>query len=250
MVLKSSASVKLLEKVLQRFPYASKKKLCNGFCSVESHYLGKRMYGIEKTNLNLNQYYDYFLILDFEATCEKNEKIKPQEIIEFPCLKMNSKSLAIENIFHQYVKPRYKPVLTPFCVELTGILQEMVDDEPCFEKCLEMFHAWIIQENLLKTRFTFITSGDWDLKVMLPEQCRILGMSVPPYMTKWINIKKTFAEATGVYGHGMMSMLSKLNLPHEGRLHSGLDDCKNIANIVRCLARNHRLKINGQLFSP
>ena len=34
------------------------------------------------------QQFDYFLVLDFEATCERGIKLKPQEIIEFPCLKV------------------------------------------------------------------------------------------------------------------------------------------------------------------
>ena len=35
------------------------------------------------------QQFDYFLVMDFEATCERDTKLKPQEIIEFPCLKVN-----------------------------------------------------------------------------------------------------------------------------------------------------------------
>ena len=34
------------------------------------------------------QQFDYFLVLDFEATCERDTKLRPQEIIEFPCLKV------------------------------------------------------------------------------------------------------------------------------------------------------------------
>ncbi|KAG8230208.1 hypothetical protein J437_LFUL009270, partial [Ladona fulva] len=71
----------------------------------------------------LKQSYDFFLVLDFEATCERNVKLDPQEIIEFPCLKINGKTMIEEKTFHRYVKPRYSPVLSPFCVELTGILQ-------------------------------------------------------------------------------------------------------------------------------
>ena len=35
------------------------------------------------------QQFDHFLVMDFEATCERDTKLKPQEIIEFPCLKVN-----------------------------------------------------------------------------------------------------------------------------------------------------------------
>ena len=34
------------------------------------------------------QVFDYILALDFEATCLENARISPQEIIEFPCLKI------------------------------------------------------------------------------------------------------------------------------------------------------------------
>ncbi len=37
----------------------------------------------------VEQDFDYFLVLDFEATCIKDMRINPQEIIEFPCLKVH-----------------------------------------------------------------------------------------------------------------------------------------------------------------
>ena len=32
------------------------------------------------------QPFQYYLVLDFESTCQEGTKIDPQEIIEFPCL--------------------------------------------------------------------------------------------------------------------------------------------------------------------
>ena len=46
------------------------------------------------------QNYDYFLILDFEATCDDEKKILPQEIIEFPVLKINGRTFECESTFH------------------------------------------------------------------------------------------------------------------------------------------------------
>jgi inhibitor of KinA sporulation pathway (predicted exonuclease) len=46
-----------------------------------------------------------------------------QEIIEFPCIKINANTCEVEDIFHQYVQPKEIPVITPFCTELTGIMQ-------------------------------------------------------------------------------------------------------------------------------
>ena len=46
-----------------------------------------------------------------------------QEIIEFPCIKINADTCEIEDVFHQYIQPKEIPVITPFCTELTGIMQ-------------------------------------------------------------------------------------------------------------------------------
>jgi inhibitor of KinA sporulation pathway (predicted exonuclease) len=36
--------------------------------------------------------FDYYVILDFEAICEKEQVPRPQEIIEFPSIIIDSKS--------------------------------------------------------------------------------------------------------------------------------------------------------------
>lgn len=41
-----------------------------------------------------------------------------QEIIEFPILKLNGRTMEIESTFHMYVQPVVHPQLTPFCTEV------------------------------------------------------------------------------------------------------------------------------------
>jgi inhibitor of KinA sporulation pathway (predicted exonuclease) len=103
-----------------------------------------------KEKVAAQQKYDYFLVMDFEATCLDNVKISPQEIIEFPCLKLNSKTLAVESQFHSYVRPVIHPRLDLFCTGLTGITQDMVDSEKTFEGVFEDFQKWLQEENLLQ----------------------------------------------------------------------------------------------------
>ena len=55
---------------------------------------------------------DYLCILDFEATCDNEKKIFPQEIIEFPVLLLNTRTCTIEKTFHHYVKPDIHEVRT------------------------------------------------------------------------------------------------------------------------------------------
>lgn len=141
------------------------------------------------------QRYHYFLVLDFEATCDKPQ-IHPQEIIEFPILKLNGRTMEIESTFHTYVQPVVHPQLTPFCTELTGIIQEM-----------------------------------------LPGQCEYLGLQVADYFKQWINLKKAYSFAIGTWPkNGLLDMNKGMSLQHIGRPHSGIDDCRNIANIMKTLA--------------
>lgn len=198
----------------------------------------------------VHQLFDYLLILDFEATCDKKLKLKPQEIIEFPCLKLNTHTLKVESEFHQYVLPQHHPLLTPFCTELTGIIQEMVDGQPFLPDVLQNFHKWMLHEGLLEpsVKRAFVTCGDWDLKTMLPGQCATLDLAPQPYFKSWINIKRSYADVTQSFPKGMMFMLENFKIKHVGRHHSGIDDCRNIANVaVELIKRGHVFTENGHL---
>lgn len=198
------------------------------------------------------QNFDYFLVLDFEATCDlkdANKDIVPKEVIEFPVLKVNAQTFEIESTFHTYVQPRKHPLLTTFCTELTGIVQEMVDGQPFIEDVLKDFDVWMKDSGLLEqeTKSAFVTSGDWDLNTMLPAQCQYFNIKPAQYFKRWINIKRSFADCTNVYVRGLPGMIDNLELPHQGRLHSGIDDCHNILRILKELAeRGYVYQINAE----
>lgn len=114
----------------------------------------------------------------------------------------------------------------------------MVTNQPTLDQVLTNFHQWLENEKLLdpKTKSIFVTCGDWDLHKMLPSQCDYFRFERPEYFDHWINIKKSFQKATGKFAkNGMMGMLHDLNISHQGRHHSGIDDCKNIAEVLRVL---------------
>ncbi|KAG0724054.1 ERI1 exoribonuclease 3 [Chionoecetes opilio] len=181
------------------------------------------------------QQFDYFLVLDFEATCDDKKKMNPQEIIEFPVLKVNAQTYEIEKEFRQFVRPMNHPKLSHFCTELTSIQQEDVDSAKPFSEVFEDFKEWMEQKVGLDKECLFVTCGNWDLLTMLPSQCALDNLPVPPYCKRWLNIKRSYAIKKGEFVKGMMPMLKGLNLQHIGRHHSGLDDCKNIVNILRAL---------------
>lgn len=189
------------------------------------------------------QNFDYFLVLDFEATCDTPVQIKPMEIIEFPVIKVNANNFETEQVFHCYVKPTHNRTLTPFCTQLTGIIQEMVANEPTFGEVLSQFNHWLHSVGLICSdfhrplkRFTFVTCGEWDLQIMLPDQCQLINSRIPFYFRTWINIKKSYANHFGKWPKSLKSMLEDLNITPIGRLHSGIDDCRNVSLIMKALA--------------
>jgi len=186
------------------------------------------------------QKFQYLLVMDIEATCQKDKVLKPQEIIELPCVVLSTSDWKPKDIFHTYVKPRVHPTLTAFCTELTGIMQETVDDQPYFTEVFSNFCEWLTKGGYFdKTNSSFITSGNWDLKIMLPNQCNLDGITLPDQFKQWIDLKYIFCESTGYYPKGLKDMLVRLNLPLQGRLHSGIDDVNNMISIIQTLKERH-----------
>jgi len=191
---------------------------------------------------------DFFLVLDFEGVINKDQGCpNVMEIIEFPVLKVNARTLATEAEFHRYVQPVIHPALNSKCTEITGISQDMVDGQPVLSEVLKQLDEWMKSEGLLSggKTFIFVTCGDWDLKSGLSINCDYLGLDYKDYLKRWINIKTYFGEAMGKKGFAMKSMLHDLGLRLEGRHHSGIDDSRNIARILATLAQRGSSLRNG-----
>ncbi|CAG9531705.1 unnamed protein product [Cercopithifilaria johnstoni] len=201
------------------------------------------------------QNFDYFLVLDFEATCEEGIKIMPhQEIIEFPVIQLSGKNFEEVGRFHRYVRPTERPILTSFCTELTGIVQETVTNQETLPDVMNAFDKWLVDSNLIsadhsmKSLFTFVTCGDWDLGVLLPSEANYRNLELPDYFKKWINLKKAFCKWKGYFAKSLTVMLRDLELNHEGRLHSGIDDVRNMCQITRSLAKSGYIFQNTSIY--
>lgn len=93
--------------------------------------------------------------------------------------------------------------------------------------------------------YAIVTCGDWDLQTMLPAQLCASDPPfhrVPPPYRRWINVKVPFKAWQPRKGAaGMARMLELLGLELEGRHHRGIDDCRNIAKIVRALVARRQV---------
>ncbi|CAH0564655.1 unnamed protein product [Brassicogethes aeneus] len=191
-----------------------------------------------------NQTFEYFLVLDFEATCWKkgDPRRAPPEVIEFPCVLYDVKNSKIIDEFQQYVRPSEKPELTPYCTDLTGIEQLQVDNGVPLKTCLVLFDEWLNKliekhklsfekrENLMYTGFC--TWSNWDLGTCLFKECKRKQIKRPKYFSKWIDLRALYNNRYGHWPKGLLDTLSEFGLQFEGTQHCGLHDARNTARLV------------------
>ncbi|CAJ0951934.1 unnamed protein product [Ranitomeya imitator] len=90
----------------------------------------------------------------------------------------------------------------------------------------------------------------WDMSKFLNMQCHISEIKYPRFAKKWCNIRKCYGNFYKVPRNQtkLTTMLEKLGMRYDGRLHSGLDDSKNIARIaIRLLQDGCELRMNERL---
>ncbi|XP_020585432.1 uncharacterized protein LOC110028070 [Phalaenopsis equestris] len=183
------------------------------------------------------QEFQYFVVIDFEATCDKNNNLHPQEIIEFPSVLVNSFTGLQEAFFQTYVKPVHHQLLTDFCKELTGIQQIQVDAGVSLSEALLLHDKWLEDNGIKQKNFAVVTWSNWDCRVMLESECQFKGIRKPPYFNKWINLKVPFHEVFGSMHCNLKEAVELAGLAWEGRAHCGLDDARNTARLLSLLMR-------------
>lgn len=178
--------------------------------------------------------FDYILVIDFEATCdEPNPPNFLHEIIEFPVVVVDVQLRRVCMEFHSFVRPMMHPILSPFCKQLTGIRQEEVDTAPTLPEVIRRFEVWFKNSFPPHARVIFATDGPWDMRdFMYNHSHKRSGVHFPQLFYQWVDVKQAFANFFHMNRQRIVRMLEYLGLPHEGRLHSGIDDSRNIARIV------------------
>ncbi|XP_060523723.1 3'-5' exonuclease Snipper [Cylas formicarius] len=191
------------------------------------------------------QFFDYLMVLDFEATCwNKTDYDKGQsEIIEFPCVLYDVVNDKVISEFQQYVMPTERQKLSTFCTELTGIQQTQVDNGVPLKTCLVLFHRWLNQQILkynislkFPTSFcktcVFATWSDWDLGNCLKNECRRKGIIRHDMFNRWIDVRSLYVEHYNVKPKGLLGALNEVGLTFEGTQHCGLHDARNTAKLI------------------
>ncbi|KAG8343321.1 hypothetical protein TRVL_05853 [Trypanosoma vivax] len=182
------------------------------------------------------QIFDFLIVVDVEATCERKNDNYPHEIIELPGVLVDVRRGVIDKgrSFRSYVRPIINPILTDFCKSLTGITQENVDGAPVLQDVVKLFEEWYRRTIPAGAKVVFATDGPWDLKNFVYEHSIMRDhVRFPSIFYEYVDIRTTFAN---YFNKGKLikleDMLHRMNLQFEGRPHSGFDDSVNIARLA------------------
>jgi len=165
------------------------------------------------------------IICDLEATCWNNgEHRHEMEIIEIGAVRLHDGKIADQ--FSSFVRPVVHPKLSDFCMELTTITQDQVDESSLFPKVFAQFLAWIGQ-----APYVFCSWGRYDLNQLQQDVARH-GLPWPKQLERHLNIKRCFAQYRNVQTCGIERALQLMKMPLLGTHHRGIDDARNIARLT------------------
>lgn len=178
--------------------------------------------------MNLTQY-DYYLVLDLEATCCNQETIKrhQMEIIEIGAVMVEAQDLNVIDEFQTFIKPVRYPILTEFCKSLTSITQEQVDQASGYVEAITLLKQWLSNY----PNAVFSSWGDYD-RNQFKQDSKFHNLPFP-IAYPHVNLKQLFSEAQGLpKRYGMAEALQLAGIALEGTHHRGIDDARNIAKLL------------------
>lgn len=172
-----------------------------------------------------------YVVFDLEATCEDRNIVAeyPNEIIEIGAVMIDERGTEIDR-FEMFAKPTLNPILTQFCKDLTTIKQSDVDNAEDLAEVLIKFYEW-------SEGCTLLSWGGYDMRQITRDVQRqdISNLVNTREMSnRHINFKQWYARRNKLRREpGVRTALRSEKLNFIGTHHRGIDDAKNIANIVR-----------------
>lgn len=182
------------------------------------------------------QPFEYYLVLDLEGMVE---------ILEFPVVMVNAKTLQVVDRFHRFVRPvKMSNARIDEYIEgkygRWGLDRVWHDTAIPFTDVLKVFESWMESHGIWNAaqggkmkQAAFVTCGNWDVKTKIPQQCTTSSTHLPAYFWEWVNLKDIYLNFYKKRAGGMQAMLKGLQMPMVGTHHVGLDDAHNIARVLQ-----------------
>lgn len=170
------------------------------------------------------------LVVDLEATCADDGSVPPaaMEIIEIGAVWAAADGAVLER-FQSFVRPLQRPILTPFCINLTSIRQTDIDAAPHFAVAARMLREFADRRRQPAGRWT--SWGDYDRK-QFARDCVRHGVD-DPLQLPHENAKRIFALQQHLGAEVSLATaceMAKIKL--EGTYHRALDDAINTARLL------------------
>lgn len=168
------------------------------------------------------------VIFDLELTCweTKEEHLVP-EVIEIGAVKVDVKTKTVVDQFTTLVKPKMNPVLSDYCIQLTGIKQEDLKGIGQFPEAYAHFMNWVGTHN----KNVLVAWGkDWN---DLSRDCRLHEITNRHHQYELIDAKTLFSLKYGRMG--LDKAMQLLGQDFTGNRHRGLDDAQATASVILTL---------------
>ena len=172
----------------------------------------------------------HWLVIDLEATTDEGGwPVTEMEIIEIGATLVDRKGRELDS-FQRFVRPLRRPLLTPFCRELTHITQANVDGAEPLGEVWPSFERWLDQHQARLEGWA--SWGDYDRKQLVQEWQHLQldsALSRVPHM----NLKQRFAKARRLERPlGLNGALQLAGMQFIGQQHRALEDARNTARLL------------------
>ena len=186
-----------------------------------------QLYG---TETGMAQHSSCILVVDLEATCADDGSVPPaaMEIIEIGAVWATADGAVLER-FQSFVQPLQRPMLTSFCINLTGIRQADIDPAPLFPIAARLLREFADRRR--EEGSVWASWGDYDRK-QFARECARHGTQ-DPLQLPHENAKRIFTVQQHIGTDVSLAVaceLAKIKL--EGSYHRALDDAINTARLL------------------
>ena len=101
------------------------------------------------------------------------------------------------------------------------------------------FKDWLNSLNIDLRSTKYVCFGSWDVQKAFPRNCLFHQIDIPElfiYLDNLVNFRELFGQKVKNRPAGLPDVLRYLDLEFQGKLHSALDDVKNLHTaFLKCL---------------
>lgn len=171
----------------------------------------------------------YLLVVDLEATCCDAGTIAKHEseIIEIGAIIVDLISRKEVSRFNEFVKPVRHPKLTPFCTQLTSIVQAEVDNAKPLADVMNSLKQWL---HPFSGSYVMCSWGNYDRNHIISD-CEYFDVD-NPIDSSHLNLKAAFAKKQKIKRCGLQKALGFVGLGFKGQHHRGIDDAHNVVRLL------------------